>query len=302
MSTIDKWTHHDIPDQSGKTAIITGSNSGIGFETAKALAGKGATVIMACRDMQKCSWATDAITAVFPHARINSMPLDLGDLQSIREFADTFRNQYDELHILINNAGVMMPPYAKTKDGFELQFGVNHLGHFALTGLLMDHLLKTEKSRIVSVSSIVHLAGKLHFDDLNWVKRRYLKYKAYGDSKLANLYFTFECQRRLTKAGTDTIAVIAHPGWTATNLQRHSLFSRIFNPILGQKPQEGAWPLEYAATSSDVNGGEYFGPRGFIELQGHPVKVKAKSLAYDEEIARRLWHVSEKMTGVHYFI
>jgi NAD(P)-dependent dehydrogenase (short-subunit alcohol dehydrogenase family) len=201
---------------------------------------------------------------------------------------------------LINNAGVMIPPYTKTKDGFELQFGTNHLGHFALTGHLLDLLKETENSRVVNVASLAHTRGNLDFDDLNWEERSYSAWSAYGDSKLANLYFTYELQRKFEKNGYDTIAVAAHPGGTSTDLARHSFLMNIFASILGQSSEMGALPTLRAAIDENVVGGEYYGPDGFGEFYGNPVKVDSSKLSKDEMIAERLWKVSEEMTGVEF--
>jgi len=216
-----KWDSHDVPDQKGRVAIVTGSSSGIGYETARVLAAKNAAVVIAVRNLDKGQAALEKIKETHPNADAKVMELDLASLKLVGFFAEEFKKKYSRLDLLINNAGVMMPPYSKTTDGFELQFGTNHLGHFALTGQILDLLLKTENSRIVTVSSTGHRYGKLDFDDLNWEKRKYKKTKAYGDSKIANLYFTYALQEKLEKIGSKTIAVAAHPGWTATDLQRH---------------------------------------------------------------------------------
>src|SRR5258708_5786498 len=253
-----QWTENNIPDQIGRVAIVTGANSGIGWETARALAQKGATVIMACRSQSKANPAADQIKALNPSGQVVVMSLDLGDLDSVRGFAAAFRKQYDRLDLLINNAGVMVPPYGKTKQGHEQQFGINHLGHFALTGLLLDMLNSTHGARIVTVSSTSHQFGIINFDDLNW-ERHYPPQRAYGQSKLANLLFTYELQRRLAAAGQSTLAVAAHPGWTATNLQQHASIIQRLNPIFAQTTDMGALPTLYAATAPDVQGGAYYG-------------------------------------------
>lgn len=299
MAASDKWTHHDIPDQSGKTVIITGANSGIGYEAAKALAAKGARLVLACRDMAKCPQAAKSITHDHPNAQVHPMHLDLAELESIYRFAEAFRKNNKELHILINNAGVMMPPYSKTRDGFELQFGVNHLGHFALSGLLIDLLANTKgQTRVVTVSSAAHKVGDPDFGDLNWEKRKYKKFQAYGDSKLANLYFAFELQRKLHAAGANSISVACHPGWTATRLQRYVPMMTLINPLFGQKSLHGAWTTEYAAAAEGLEGGEFIGPDGWMQIGGHPIKVKARATAYDKDMAARLWKESETLTGV----
>jgi len=301
MSRDEKWTSNDIPDLTGKIVIVTGANSGIGYEAALALARKGATVVMACRSMEKAKQATRKIRGEVQGAKLELMNLDLSSLASIRQFADEFEKKYKTLDILINNAGVMMPSYTKTKDGFELQFGTNHLGHFALTGLLLDTITKTPNSRIVVTSSVGHKYGEIQFEDLNWEKS-YSRLRSYAQSKLANLLFTYELQRRLEQAGSKTIAVAAHPGWSKTSLQRHSRFLRILNPLFGQSMEHGAWPMLYAATSESVRGGEYYGPGGRKEMRGHPKKVESNEKSHDREVAARLWKVSEEMTGIKYIL
>ena len=296
-----KWTNNEMPDLTDKIAIVTGANSGLGFETAKALAKKNARVIMTCRNMIKGNKAFSIIKKDFPDAKVELMQLDLANLDSVKEFAKNFKGKYDELHLLINNAGVMMPPYSKTADGFELQIGTNHLGHFALTGLLLDVLKKTEGSRIVSVSSIAHKAWKIQFEDLNFEKS-YNKTRAYGQSKLANLLFTYELQHKLEKSGVATIAVASHPGWTQTDLQRHSGMAQFLNPLLGQKQEQGAWPTLMAATHPEVKGAEFYGPQGFMEMKGHPKKVKSNAKSHDKEVAARLWKLSEELTGIKFEI
>ncbi len=292
------WGAEQVPDQTGRVSIITGSNSGIGFETARVLAGKGATVIMACRNLDKANPKAEEIRAAHPGCDVEVMRLDLSNLDSVREFAEEFRAKHARLDLLINNAGIMVPPYGKTAQGFETQFGVNHLGHFALTGLLLDLLLSTPGSRVVTVSSIAHYLGKIDFSDLNW-ERGYKAQAAYGQSKLANLLFTYELQRRLAAAGKDTLAVAAHPGWTSTNLQEHAPSVKFMNRFFGQEPLMGALPTLYAATESDVKGGGYYGPSGFLEMNGPPKRVKSNKRSRDENVAERLWNVSEDLTGVH---
>ena len=300
MTNNGHWTAEDIPDQSGRVAIVTGANSGIGYETALALARKGATVVMACRDLSKAAPAADSCRATQPSGTLEVMQLDLADLESVRQFAANYRERYDRLDLLINNAGIMMPPYGKTAQGFETQFGVNHLGHFALTGLLFDLLLQTPGSRVVTVSSGSHRFGQIDFEDLQWENKDYKRNAAYGQSKLANLLFTYELQRRLTAAGEETLAVAAHPGWTATNLQVHAGGFRFLNRFFAQDPPMGALPTLYAATAPDVSGGDYYGPSGFMEMRGHPKKVRSNDRSYDEAVAARLWDISEELTGVGY--
>ncbi len=297
-----KWDERNISDQKGRIAVITGSNSGIGFEAARVLAHKNVHVILAVRNMEKGEQAKTNILERHPNAEVSVMNLDLADLTSVKQFAEKFRQQYANLDLLINNAGVMMPPYSKTKDGFELQFGTNHLGHFALTGLLLDLLRETPGSRIVNVSSTAHRRGNLNFDDLNWEKRKYNPISSYGDSKIANLYFTYELDRRLRFDGKNPIVVAAHPGWTTTELQRHIGVFKYLNHLFAQNAVMGALPTLYAAVSEDVVSGDYIGPSGFMEVKGYPKKVGAKALARDQDIARKLWDISEALTGVTFKI
>jgi NAD(P)-dependent dehydrogenase (short-subunit alcohol dehydrogenase family) len=295
-----KWDSDDIPDQKGRVAIVTGSSSGIGYETAHVLSNKNATVIIAVRNLQKGNAALDKIKVSCQEADVRLMELDLANLESIRNFATEFKSSYSSLDLLINNAGVMMPPYSKTTDGFELQFGTNHLGHFALTGLLMDLIEKTHYSRIVNVSSSSHNYGDLNFEDLNWKNRSYKKMKAYGDSKIANLYFTYELQKRFEIRNMNVIATASHPGWTATELQRHTVLVRFLNNFFSQDITMGALPTLYAATGLDVQGGDYFGPSGWREMKGYPKKVESNELSQDRKIAAKLWEVSEALTGIKY--
>lgn len=302
------WTTDNIPDQSGRVIIVTGANSGLGYETTLALAQKNATVVMACRNQTKGAEARDQVLAKVSHAQVDLMALDLGDLASVRTFAEQFREKYSRLDVLINNAGVMAIPRTETADGFEMQFGVNHLAHFALTGLLIDLLVATPKSRVVSVSSFGHVMGKIDFDDLMG-QEKYTRYGAYGQSKLANILFANELQKRLRAVGAETISLSAHPGLSSTNLQststHHSgaLLERILYPIMmntvAQSAAMGALPQLYAGTADDANGCDYIGPR-WMHTRGYPKKVRADKSAYDETIAKRLWEVSEELTGVRY--
>ena len=296
----EKWDSKNIPDQKGRVAIVTGSSSGIGYETARVLAEKNATVIIAVRNLQKGNVAADKILGQHPNADVKVMELDLANLISVRKFVAEFKNNYSRLDLLINNAGVMMPPYSKTADGFELQFGTNHLGHFALTGQLLDLIKSTPGSRIVNVSSGAHSFGDLDLDDLNWEKRPYKKAKAYGDSKIANLYFTYELQKRLDRDGKNPLVIAAHPGWTATELQRHAGLIRFLNNFFSQDITMGALPTLYAALGADVKGSDYYGPSGWREMKGYPKKVKSNELSHNEEIARNLWEVSEELTGIKF--
>lgn len=293
-----KWDSNDIPDQKGRIAIVTGSSSGIGYETARVLANKNAKVIVAVRNLQKGKAALDKIKIGYQDADVKVMELDLASLESARRFAEDYKKNFSRLDLLINNAGVMMPPYSKTADGFELQFGTNHLGHFALTGLLMDLIVNTENSRVINVSSTSQKSGKIDFDDLDWEKRAYKKMRAYGDSKIANIYFTYELQRKLERAGSHTIAVASHPGWTGTELQRHVGFIHFLNRFFSQGIDMGALPTLYAAIAPDVKGGGYYGPAGWQEMRGYPKRVESNELSHDEEISKKLWEVSEELTGI----
>jgi len=296
---ISNWTAENIPDLAGKIAIVTGANSGIGYETARALASKGAIAILACRNKDKGEAAVRKTIRDDPGAKAEFIQLDLCDLASVRRFANEFATSYDRLDILINNAGIMAVPFGKTADGFELQFGTNHLGHFALTGLLLDLMIRTPQARVITVSSGGHRLGVIDFDNLNGEKD-YDRGRAYAQSKLANLLFTYELQRRFDGAGVDTIAAAAHPGWTATNLQAHWRMVRVLNKFFAQKPRMGALPTLYAATASDVQGGDYYGPHGWQELRGYPTKVQSSDRSHDAAVAARLWAVSEELTGVGY--
>ncbi len=300
MRSKKRWDVEDIPDMSGRVAIVTGANSGIGYETARVLAHKGADVVMACRNLRKANDAAEQIRRENPTGSVGVMQLDLADLDSVLQFAGDFLETHERLDLLINNAGVMTPPYGKTAQGFEKQFGVNHLGHFALTGLLIDQIVLTPKSRVVTVSSMMHRAGNIDFDDLNCDEKAYQAALAYGQSKLANLLFTYELQRKLEAAGMDTLSVAAHPGWTETNLQQHSGSVRFFNRFIAQDGPMGALPTLHAATGADVAGGDYYGPKGFLEVRGHPKKVSSNNRSQDQATAERLWAVSEELTGVTY--
>jgi NAD(P)-dependent dehydrogenase (short-subunit alcohol dehydrogenase family) len=290
MTTFDTT---QIPDMSGRTVIVTGANSGIGRAAADALAGAGARVVLAVRFTDKGQAAAGAISGETEVRR-----LDLASLDSVREFASAWEGDIDAL---INNAGVMVPPLTRTAEGFELQFGTNHLGHFALTNLLLEHVT----GRVVTVSSTGHRMGRIDFDDLNWERRSYKRWPAYGQSKLANLLFTAELQRRLTAAGSDVLATAAHPGYAATNLQFHSqrrsmdLLSSLGNRVLAQDENGGALPTLYAAVA-DVPGNSFAGPGGFMEQRGAPKLVGRSRAASDADIARRLWDASEELTGVRF--
>ncbi len=301
---VTHWTAADVPDQTGRTAIVTGANTGIGFEAAAVLAARGATVVLACRDLDKAKLAADRVAASASGAAVQVQRLDLAALASVRAAAGELRDRYDRIDLLVNNAGVMWTPRQTTADGFELQFGTNHLGHFALTGLLLDRLLATPGSRVVTISSIGHRTGRIHFDDLQ-LERRYGRHRAYAQSKLANLMFTYELQRRMAAAGAGTIAVAAHPGGSRTELTRHlprglSRVNRLVEPLWAQSADMGALPTLRAATDPRVQGGEYYGPDGFAEGRGHPKRVGSSRRSHDAEAQRRLWAVSEELTGVGY--
>jgi NAD(P)-dependent dehydrogenase (short-subunit alcohol dehydrogenase family) len=295
-----RWTAAEIPDQSGRVALITGANSGLGLATARALARASATVLLACRDVAKGERAR----ASMPGAQV--IALDLADLASVHECAATIRQQHERLDLLILNAGVMAPPRRLTKDGFESQIGTNHLGHFALTGLVLDRLLAGPDPRVVTVSSEYHRIGKIDFEDLHG-ERSYRRWRAYGQSKLANLMFCFELARRAAAAGTELKSVAAHPGYAATNLQfagparfHERAVMALSNRLIAQSAEMGALPTLFAATVPEIPGGTFIGPDGFMEQRGYPHVVSATSKAYDEDVWRRLWDVSEQLTGVHY--
>jgi NAD(P)-dependent dehydrogenase (short-subunit alcohol dehydrogenase family) len=298
-----KWTASNIPDQTGRVAVITGANTGLGYETAVALAEHGAQVVLAVRNLDKGKDAAARITARAPQAQVALQELDLTSLESIRAAAEQLRSGYDRIDLLINNAGVMWTPKSATKDGFELQFGTNHLGHFALTGLLLDRLLPVAGSRVVTVSSVGHrIRAAIHFDDLQW-ERGYSRVGAYGQSKLANLLFTYELQRRLAPHGT-TIAAAAHPGGSRTELTRNlpallASVASVLEPIF-QGADMGALPTLRAATDPGVLGGQYYGPDGLGQQRGYPKVVGSSDKSHDVDVQRRLWAVSEELTGVVY--
>lgn len=295
-----QWTAEAIGDLSGRLAIVTGANTGIGFVTALELARHGADVVLACRDVHKAGQAVDRIRAERPAARVRALPLDLAMLASVRTFAAGFMAEHGRLDLLVNNAGVMMPPLGRTAEGFELQFGTNHLGHFALTGLLMNRLLATRGARVVTVASLAHRAGRIVFDDLHWARRRYSPWRAYGASKLANLLFTHGLQRRLDANGATVTAVAAHPGWTQTELSRHSRWMDLFGPWMAMAADQGAMPTLRAATDPAARGGDYFGPDGWFQVRGAPAVVQPRVRARDDATAERLWQVSEDLTGVRF--
>lgn len=309
MTTFDQWTAQHIPPFGGKTVLITGANSGLGFETAKLLAARGARLVLGVRNLEKGRQAVAHICETAPTAQIDLFRLDLADLASIGRFAEEVRGSQRRLDALINNAGVMAIPQHCTVDGFEMQFGTNHLGHFALTGLLLPLLLRTAESRVVTVSSGLHIIGKINFGDLQSANA-YNDWRAYAQSKLANLLFTYELQRKLEAAGSQVSALAAHPGYAATGLQavgptlaqsrvRHAVM-QLANRVLAQTAAMGALPIACAATSPEAHGGQYYGPTGFFGQRGYPKQVKSSAASYDKATAAQLWQVSEELTGVVY--
>ena len=294
------WKIETMEDQTGKVAIITGSNTGIGYHMAYGLASKGANVVMACRNLEKASDSRDKILKDFPKAKIKLYQLDLADLDNIKYFANKFINENDRLDILINNAGVMIPPYSKTKDNFELQFGTNHLGHFALTGLLLPLLEKYDNGRIITVSSIAHNPGIIDFNDLNSERKKYSKWGSYSQSKISNLCFAIELDRRLKAGGFSTISLASHPGYSNTELQRYSILWRILNVFFAMSAKKGSEATLFAATNQKATEYIYWGPTGIIEMRGRTGKANINKKAQDKETAKQLWSISEKMTGVKF--
>lgn len=303
------WTADDIPNQIGRTILITGANSGLGLASTRALAAKGATVVMACRNEDKAREAMAQVRAETPDARLEFMPLDLASLQSIHGFAEQYRKTHKRLDVLLNNAGVMAIPRRETADGFEMQLGTNHLGHFALTGLLLPLLEHTPRSRIVNVASQAHRSGKMSWNDLQGT-RSYSKWARYGQSKLANLLFTYELARRLTAKGSHVQVSVGHPGYSDTNLQfvgpqmeGSSLVERISalgNRLFAMPAEQGALPQLFAATSPDAEHGAYYGPDGFMQMTGWPVKVDSNARSHNEADQARLWEESVKLTGIDF--
>jgi NAD(P)-dependent dehydrogenase (short-subunit alcohol dehydrogenase family) len=304
-----RWTVDNMPNLAGKVAVVTGANSGLGYEVARALASKGATVVLAVRDPGKGSSAVEKAQADCPDAALHVIRLDLAELNSIHAFAEAFGRQHSSLDILVNNAGLMATPFGLTADGFEMQFGVNHLGHFALTGMLLPQLRRSVRSRVVTVSSGMHWFGKADFDQAN-DPSNYGRWQAYGRSKLANLLSAYELQRKFDMCEIDAISVASHPGYAATNLQSTGVemdgskaikaAMSLSNRFFAQSAAMGALPILYAATALDVAGGDYIGPRGLFEARGYPHKVASSGASLDLEAAARLWAVSEKLTGVGY--
>jgi NAD(P)-dependent dehydrogenase (short-subunit alcohol dehydrogenase family) len=301
-----RWTAQAIGSQQGRTVVITGANAGIGLEAAKALAARGATVALACRNPTKAQEAVARITDAAPGADVGAVTLDLTSLTSVRRAADEILSRYPRLDLLINNAGVMMTPLGRTEDGFELQIGTNHLGHFALTGLLLERLLAVPNSRIVTVSSFAHRQGRIDLDDLHFQQRRYRPTTAYGQSKLANLLFTYELQRRLAATNASTIAIAVEPGVVPTDLPRYAsainrFTARLLTAVAGQRsPAMGALCTLRAATDPAVRGGEYYAPGSLAGWRGYPTRIESSARSHDADLQRRLWAESERITGVSY--
>lgn len=295
-----RWTADRIGDQARRRVVVTGATSGIGKEAARVLAGKNAAVVIAARNMQKAQATVDEIRAGYPKADVSCRELDLSSLKSISAFAASYADEFDRLDVLINNAGVMIPPYSKTEDGFEIQLGTNHLGHFALTGHLLPLLKKTPGSRVVVVSSMAHRSGKLDFSDLNWETRPYKTGKAYGDSKIANLHFGYALAAKLKDSGGTPMVVAAHPGWSSTELMRHSNIVTLMSKIFAQPGDMGALPTLRAGFDDAAAAGDYYGPANLFGMRGHPVKVTSNARSHDTQIAAQLWRQSEELTGVTY--
>ena len=304
-----KWTAGNLPELGGKLAVITGGNSGIGFEAARLLLGKGAHVVIACRDPERGQDALRRLREAEPGGKIELMTLDLADLSSVRRFAGEFLERHGALHALCNNAGVMAIPLRRTVDGFEMQFGTNHLGHFALTALLLPALRRTEGARVVNVSSLAHRMGRIRLEDPSW-EQGYSKWPAYGQSKLANLLFTYELQRRLEQAGCGVLSLACHPGYSDTNLQRvgpemtgSGLKARVVglgNQWMAQSAEMGALPTVYAAFEPSAVGGSCIVPGGMMQSRGYPRPGSTSARSRDSELAAALWHLSEQLTGVDY--
>ena len=306
------WGLADLPDQSGRTVVVTGANSGLGYAATEAFVRRGADVVMACRSVDRAREAAEEMHVPEGAGSLTVMELDLASLNSVEAFAETYEREFEQLHVLCNNAGVMAIPRSETEDGFEMQFGVNHLGHFALTGHLLDELQQTEgETRVVTHSSGMHERGRIDFDDLQH-EQAYDKWDAYAQSKLANALFGFELDRRLNAAGASVVSAVCHPGYADTNLQRRGpemagsrlrlLGMKAANAVFGQSAEQGALPLLYAATSPDIEGGEYVGPGGLLGMRGSPELQESAEQARDEASARRLWEVSEELTGVEYHL
>ena len=294
------WSLNEVPSQSGKVAIVTGANSGIGYEVTLGLIKTGFEVIMACRNLQKAEEAKVKILHQYPKANINLMRVDTSSLNEVKKFVEQFKNRYQNLHLLVNNAGIMMSPHKVSEDGYENQLATNYIGHFALTGLLLPILTNTSGSRIISLSSLSYKWSEIIFDDFNF-KKGYSKTKAYGQSKRACLMFAFELQRRLSAAGYDTLSIAAHPGLSKTNLdQYYPALIRPLGNLFLQPAAKGALPILFASLDKDLKGGEFIGPDGFQQMRGYPTKVDADEYSKNKEVAIRLWSESKKMTNVFY--
>lgn len=305
----NKWNQENIPDLTGKVIVITGANSGLGLESTKAFAAKGATVVMACRNMSKAEQAKAEVLAANPNAKLDLMELDNASLKSVRAFADAFNAKYDRLDILLNNAGVMAIPRTETADGFEMQLGVNHLGHFALTGLLLDTITSTPGARIHSTSSSAAFNGQINFDDLMG-KENYSRWGAYSQSKLANAVFATELNKRLQAAGYDTIANSSHPGLVMGNLQENSLeqsgapftekvLYRVGSALMAQDIDMGVLPQLYASAAPEAKGGVFYGPKT-MRMRGYPAEQKCNNALDDAALLKQFWEVSEELTGIQY--
>jgi len=301
------WTTDQIPDLNGKVIIVTGANTGIGFQAAREFSRKGAETILACRNEIKAIKAIGAIKREIPEAKVRYLPLDLGSLRSVQQFAENIRKQYSRLDVLLNNAGIILFPYRTTQDGFESHMGINHLGHFALTGHLLELIVKTDGARVINVSSLASSAGKMDFENFQFDGGKgFSRIRAYGRSKLANLLFTYELDRKFKQANIHALAVAAHPGFSYTDLGRWRFFRSlkyVFFPVINlvtQNPKMGALPSVRAAVDPDVKGGEFFGPGGRKERKGSPVRVSSNGASYNVEDANKLWLVSEELTGTKY--
>jgi NAD(P)-dependent dehydrogenase (short-subunit alcohol dehydrogenase family) len=309
MLAVMGWTTTDIPDQTGRTILITGANSGLGLRSAEALAKAGARVLLGCRNAEKAEAARATVASGATGPAPEVVPMDLSDLDSVRAAAERLDGELEHLDVLMNNAGVMAVPRGRTAQGFEMQLGTNHLGHFALTGRLLPALRRATAPRVVTISSFGHKPGRIRWDDPNWEKGRYLAWPAYFQTKLANLLFTVELDRQAGAAGSNLIAAAAHPGYAATNLVSSGPGSgskvmatggAVVDKLFGQPDHMGALPQLYAATMPDVSGDDYYGPDGFLEQRGHPKKVGRTRRAADRDAAARLWGLSEDLTGVSY--
>jgi NAD(P)-dependent dehydrogenase (short-subunit alcohol dehydrogenase family) len=297
---MNQWNIGQVPSQAGKVAIVTGSNGGLGYETALQLAKKDVEVVLACRNLQKAEEARSKIVKEYPKAQIKSIKIDVSSLREVRAFVTQFQRQYEKLDLLINNAGIMMSPYQVTEDGFENQLATNYIGHFALTGLLLPLLTGTPGSRVVTLSSLSYKWAQIQFDDFH-ARKGYSRRKAYGQSKRACLMFAYELHRRLSAAGYSTLSVAAHPGLAKTNLDQY--FPALIRPLGSlflQPAKKGALPVLYAALEKDVKGGEFMGPDGFGEMRGDPTQVDSDEYSKDKKVAQRLWKASEEMTNVYY--